>query len=203
MENLTVLSFRKFEDIKRLARHFQNVVNHPLTQQNKVLHSYLRNLDETHKNIYLQKRDYVEVEYIFTTEKKSSLQRQRFNSLPVSEVPELLKAELFTSDDAKQVHICTDCNIEIELNDEEPLMESLQRHFNSDAHLPKLRRESMDVAEPIILPNMSRRLSAMAELPLPKIKELTITKPVEKLEKNFSSKLSTSLMKILLSLIHI
>ncbi|CAH1642706.1 unnamed protein product [Spodoptera littoralis] len=197
MENLTVLSFRKFEDIKRLARHFQNVVNHPTTQQNKVLHSYLRTLDQTHKNIYLQKRDYVEVEYIFTTEKKSSLQRQRFNSLPVSEVPELLKAELLTSDDAKQVHICTDCNIEIELSDEEPLMESLQRHFNSDAHLPKLRRESMDVAEPIILPNMSRRLSAMAELPLPKIKELTITKPVEKLEKNFSSKLSTSLMKIL------
>lgn len=199
MENLTVLSFRKSEDIKRLARHFQNIVNHPLTQQNKTLHTYLRSLDSTHKKIYLQKRDYVEVEYIFTTEKKSNLQRQRFNSLPVSEVPELLKAELFnfTSEDAKQVHICTDCNIEIELNDEEPLMESLQKHFNSDAHLPRLKRESIDVAEPIILPNMSRRLSALGETQLPKIKELSITttKPVERLERNFSSKLSAALMK--------
>lgn len=195
MENLTVLSFRKPEEMRRLSKHFLNVVNHPLTRQNKVLHSYLNNLAATHKKIFLQNREFFEVEYIFTTEKKSSLQRQRFNSLPVSEVPELLKAELlFTSEDAKQVHICTDCNIEIELNDEEPLMESLSKHFNSAAHLPKLKRESIDVAEPIILPNLSRRLSAMGET-LPKIKELSITKPVEKLERNFSSRLSTALMK--------
>ncbi|XP_026725477.1 uncharacterized protein LOC113492256 [Trichoplusia ni] len=195
MEDLTVLSFRKPEEMKRLFKHFRNVVNHPLTRKNKVLHSYLNNLAATHKKIYLQNRDNVEVEYIFTTEKKSNLQRQRFNSLPVSEVPELLKAELlFTSENAKQVHICTDCSIEIELNDEEPLMESLSKHFNSAAHLPKLKRESIDVAEPIILPNLSRRLSAMGET-LPKIKELSITKPVEKLERNFSSRLSSALMK--------
>lgn len=196
-----MLSFRKVDEIKRLARHFQNVINHPVTQNSKVLHAYLKNLDLTHKKIFLQKRENVEVEYIFTTEKKSNLQRQRFNSLPVSEVPELLKAELFTSDDAKPVHICTDCNIEIELNDDEPLMESLQKHFDSDAHLPKLKRESIDVAEPIILPNMSRRLSAMSGLsdtPLTKIKEISITtKPVETLERNFSSKLSTMLAKYL------
>ncbi|CAH0602356.1 unnamed protein product [Chrysodeixis includens] len=198
MENLTVLSFRKPEELKRLTKHFLNVVNHPLTRQNKVLHSYLSNLAATHKRIFLQNREFVEVEYIFTTEKKSNLQRQRFNSLPVSEVPELLKAELlFLTEDAKQVHICTDCNIEIELNDEEPLMESLSKHFNSAAHLPKLKRESIDVAEPIILPNLSRRLSAMGETPLPKIKELSITKPVEKLERNFSSRLSSALMKYL------
>lgn len=201
MDQLSVLSFRKLEDIKRLALHFQNVINHPLTQKNKVLYEYLRNLDLTHKKIFLQKRENVEVEYIFTTEKKSNLQRQRFNSLPVSEVPELLKAEFFTNDNAKPVHICTDCNIEIELNDEEPLMESLQKHFNSDAHLPKLKRESIDVSEPITLPNMSRRLSAMSEvsdsgISLTKIKEITISsKPVEKLERNFSSKLSTMLAK--------
>lgn len=201
MENLTVLSFRKIEEVKRLAKHFQNVINHPLTQNKQVLYNYLTNLDKTHKNIFLQKRETVEVEYIFTTEKKSNLQRQRFNSLPVSEVPELLKTEFITNDDAKQVHICTDCNIEIELNDEEPLMESLQKHFSSDAHLPKLKRESIDVAEPIILPNMSRRLSTMSELsdtPLAKIKEITITpKSAEKLEKTFTSKLSTMLAKYL------
>lgn len=198
MENLTVLSFRKLEDVKRLAKHFQNVINHPLSQRNKVLHDYLINLDLTHKQIFLQKRENVEVEYIFTTEKKSNLQRQRFNSIPVSEVPELLKTELLTSDDAKQVHICTDCNVEIELNDEEPLMESLQKHFNSDAHLPKLKRESIDVAEPIILPNMSRRLSAMSEMdsPLAKMKDINISsKPAEKLDRNFSSKLSGMLAK--------
>ncbi|XP_075990072.1 uncharacterized protein LOC142985656 [Anticarsia gemmatalis] len=200
MENLTVLSFRKLEEVKRLARHFQYVINHPQTQQKNVLYEYIRNLDLTHKRIFLQPRETVEVEYIFTTEKKSNLQRQRFNSLPVSEVPELLKAELLTFDNAKPVHICTDCNIEIELNDEVPLMESLQKHFDSDAHLPKLRRESIDVAEPIFLPNMSRRLSALevSDTPLTKIKEITITsKPVEKLERNFSTKLSTMLAKYL------
>lgn len=197
MENLTVISFRKLDEVKRLARHFQNVINHPLAQNSKTLHDYLSNLDLTHKKIFLQKREYVEVEYIFTTEKKSNLQRQRFNSLPVSEVPELLKAELLTFDDAKPIHICTDCDIEIELNDEEPLMESLQKHFSSDAHLPKLKRESIDVAEPIILPNMSRRLSSM-DTPLAKIKEITISsKPIEKLERNFSTKLNTMLAKYL------
>lgn len=199
MENLTVLSFRKLEEVKRLANHFQNVINHPLTQKKKVLHDYLSNLNATHKKIFLQPRENVEVEYIFTTEKKSNLQRLRFNSLPVSEVPALLKAELFMSETAQPVHICTDCNIEIELNDEEPLMESLQKHFSSDAHLPKLKRESIDVAEPIVLPNMSRRLSTMSELsdsPLPKIKEITLTsKTAEKLERNFSSKLSSMLAK--------
>lgn len=198
LSELTLLSFRKLEDVKRLARHFCNVINHPVTQEKKVLTDYLRNLDETHKRVFLQKRDGVEVEYIFTTEKKSGIQRQRFNSLPVSEVPELLKAELLTAENAKQVHICIDCNVEIELNDEEPLMESLQKHFNLEVHLPKLKRESIDVAEPIILPNMSRRLSAMecGETPAQSLEQMfSLIKPVEKLERAFSAKLEASLIR--------
>ncbi|CAK1554266.1 unnamed protein product [Leptosia nina] len=195
LSELTVLSFRKLDDVKRLAQHFCRVINDPKTQENKIILRYLRDLDETHKRIFLAPRDGVEVEYIFTTEKKSSLQRQRFNSLPVSEVPELLKAEL-TVENAKQVHICTDCNVEIEINDEEPLMESLQRHFDLEIHQPKLKRESIDVAEPIILPNMSRRLSAMecGETPLQNIEKL---KPVERLDKLFSGKLEASLVRLL------
>lgn len=200
MMELSLLSFRKVDDVKRLARHFRNVVNHPLTQQNAKITEYLRNLDDTHRRVFIQKRDLVEVEYIFTTEKKSSLQRQRFNSLPVSEVPELLKAELMTAENAKQVHICIDCNVEIELNDEEPLMESLQKHFNLDVHLPKLKRESIDVSEPVILPNMSRRLSAMecGETPAQNLEQiLHMVKPMEKLDRGFSAKLEASLIRTL------
>ncbi|KAJ2942304.1 hypothetical protein O0L34_g15850 [Tuta absoluta] len=198
MADLTVLSFRKLDEVKRLARHFRNVINHPATQEKEVLQKYLRNLNEIHRTIFLQKRDLVEVEYIFTTEKKSSLQRQRFNSLPVSEVPELLKAELLNVENAKPVHICTDCDVEIELNDEEPLMESLQKHFNLEAHQPKLKRESIDVAEPIILPNMSRRLSAMecGETPAQNLEHiLQLVKPMEKLDRMLSAKLEASLIR--------
>lgn len=197
MSELTVLSFRKVDEVKRLAKHFKKVIEHPLTTSCKTVHNYLVNLDDTHKSIYLQKRECVEVEYIFTTEKKSNLQRQRFNSLPVSEVPELLKTEFLTCDNAKQVHICTDCNVEIEVNDEEPLMESLQKHFNLDVHQPKLKRESIDVAEPVILPKMSRRLSAMecGETPAQSIEHMVIMKPVEKLDRAFVAKLSAALMK--------
>ncbi|KAL0858377.1 hypothetical protein ABMA27_012258 [Loxostege sticticalis] len=200
LQELTLLSFRTVDDVKRLARHFRNVVNHPLTQQNESVLKYLKNLDETHRKVFLQKRELVEVEYIFTTEKKSSLQRQRFNSLPVSEVPELLKAELMTAEkeNAKQVHICIDCNVEIELNDEEPLMESLQKHFNLEVHLPKLKRESIDVAEPIILPNMSRRLSAMecGESPAQNLEQIMqMVKPMEKLDRGFSAKLEAALIR--------
>uniref|UniRef100_A0A1E1WKV5 C2H2-type domain-containing protein n=1 Tax=Pectinophora gossypiella TaxID=13191 RepID=A0A1E1WKV5_PECGO len=199
MAELTVLSFRKVEDVKRLVVHFNNVINHPLTQEKPVLQSYLKNLNETHRKIYFQKREGVEVEYIFTTEKKSNLQRQRFNSLPVSEVPELLKAELLNVENAKQVHICTDCDVEIEMNDEEPLMESLQKHFNLEVHLPKpkMKRESVDVAEPIILPNMSRRLSAMecGETPAQMAQILQLVKPMEKLDRTFSAKLEASLIR--------
>ncbi|XP_028165313.1 uncharacterized protein LOC114356377 [Ostrinia furnacalis] len=196
LQELSLLSFRTVDDVKRLARHFRNVVNHPLTQENQSILNYLKNLDETHRKVFLQKREGVEVEYIFTTEKKSSLQRQRFNSLPVSEVPELLKAELSNAENAKQVHICIDCNVEIELNDEEPLMESLQKHFNLEVHLPKLKRESIDVAEPIILPNMSRRLSAMecGETPAQNLAML-IQRPVEKLDRAFSAKLEAALIR--------
>lgn len=198
MMELSLLSFRTVDDVKRLARHFRNVVNHPLTQEKKRVLDYLRSLDETHRRVFLQKREVVEVEYIFTTEKKSSLQRQRFNSLPVSEVPELLKAELLTAENAKQVHICIDCNVEIELNDEEPLMESLQKHFNLDVHLPKLKRESIDVAEPIILPNMSRRLSAMecGETPAQSLGQIMqMVKPMEKMDRGFSAKLEACLIR--------
>ncbi|CAH2083391.1 unnamed protein product [Euphydryas editha] len=200
VSDLTVLSFRKLDDIKKLAQHFRYVINHPVTQQSPVVLTYLRNLDETHRNIYLKKREGVEVEYIFTTEKKSNLQRQRFNSLPVSEVPEILKTEFMIVDNAKQVHICTDCKVEIELNDEEPLMESLQKHFNLDVHLPKLKRESIDVAEPIILPKMSRRLSAMeggdgAGQNIEHI--IQLVKPTEKIDKTFLSKLETCLIRYL------
>lgn len=198
MSELSVLSFRKPDEIKRLCRHFQNVVNHPLTQQCPVVHKYLKNLNDTHRRVIFQKREGVEVEYIFTTEKKSGLQRQRFNSLPVSEVPELLKAEFLTADNAKQIHICTDCKVEIELNDEEPLMESLQKHFNLEVHLPKLKRESVDVAEPVILPNMSRRLSAMecGETPAQSLDQIMqLIKPMEKLDRTFSAKLEASLIK--------
>lgn len=198
MSELTVLPFRKLEEVKRLARHFRNVVNHSLTQQSPILHAYLRNLNETHRKMFLQKREVVEVEFIFTTEKKSSLQRQRFNSLPISEVPELLKAELLNVENAKQVHICTDCNVEIELNDEIPLMESLQKHFSLEVHLPKPKRESVDVAEPIILPNMSRRLSAMecGETPAQSLEHIIqMVKPMEKLDRMFSAKLEASLIR--------
>ncbi|KAJ0184173.1 hypothetical protein K1T71_000596 [Dendrolimus kikuchii] len=200
MEELSLLSFRKVEEVKKLARHFYSVIHHPTTEDSPVVQNYLKRLNETHKNIFLKKRDYVEVEYIFTTEKKSSMQRQRFNSLPVSDVPELLKAELLTAENAKQVHICTDCNVEIELNDEEPLMESLQKHFNLDVHLPKLKRESIDVAEPVIIPNMSRRLSAMecGDTPAQNLDHIIqLVKPLEKLDRNFSIKLEQSLGKIL------
>lgn len=198
VSELTVLSFRKLDDIKKLAKHFRYVINHPITQQSPVVMRYLRNLDDTHRNIYLKKREGIEVEYIFTTEKKSSLQRQRFNSLPVSEVPEILKTEFMIVDNAKQVHICTDCQVEIELNDEEPLMESLQKHFNLDVHLPKLKRESIDVAEPIVLPKMSRRLSAMeggdnAGQNIEHI--IQLVKPTEKVDKTFLSKLETCLIR--------
>ncbi|XP_034838980.1 uncharacterized protein [Maniola hyperantus] len=198
VSELTVLSFRKLDDIKRLANHFHYVMNHPITQQNKVVLRYLKNLDDTHRKIFLTKREGVEVEFIFTTEKKSSLQRQRFNSLPVSEVPELLKTEFFISENAKQVHICTDCDIEIELNDEEPLMESLQKHFSLDVHLPKLKRESIDVAEPVLLPKMSRRLSAMGggENAGQSIEQIIqLVKPMEKLDKMFIGKLETCLIR--------
>ncbi|XP_026753770.1 uncharacterized protein LOC113513985 [Galleria mellonella] len=195
---LSVISFRKLDEMKRLAKHFQDVLNHQQTQQKPSVHKYLKNLTETHKKVFFQKREGVEVEYIFTTEKKSSLQRQRFNSLPVSEVPELLKAELLTAEHAKQVHICTDCKVEIELNDEEPLMDSLQKHFNLEVHLPKLKRESVDVAEPIILPKMSRRLSAMesGETPAQNLDQIMqLVKPTEKLDRNFSSKLEAALIR--------
>ncbi|XP_038220301.1 uncharacterized protein LOC119838427 [Zerene cesonia] len=196
VSELTVLSFRKIDDVKRLAKHFKYVIDNPKTQENPIVLRYLKNLDDTHRRIFLKTRDGVEVEYIFTTEKKSSLQRQRFNSLPVSEVPELLKAEL-TVENAKQVHICTDCNVEIEINEDEPLMESLQKHFNLDVHLPKLKRESIDVAEPIILPNMSRRLSALecGETPNHNIEFMQLVKPMEKLDKMFSGKLEASLIR--------
>ncbi|KAJ0169583.1 hypothetical protein K1T71_014768 [Dendrolimus kikuchii] len=200
MEELSLLSFRKVEEVKKLARHFYSVIHHPTTEDSPVVQNYLKRLNETHKNIFLKKRDYVEVEYIFTTEKKSSMQRQRFNSLPVSDVPELLKAELLTAENAKQVHICTDCNVEIKLNDEEPLMESLQKHFNLDVHLPKLKRESIDVAELVIIPNMSRRLSAMecGDTPAQNLDHIIqLVKPFEKLDRNFSIKLEQSLGKIL------
>ncbi|XP_053622879.1 uncharacterized protein LOC128682276 [Plodia interpunctella] len=201
MADLTVLSFRKVDDVKRLAKHFQKILNDPVTQKNAVVHKYLSDLNETHKRVFLQKRDAVEVEYIFTTEKKSGLQRQRFNSLPVSEVPELLKAELLTAENAKQVHICTDCQVEIELNDEEPLMESLQKHFNLEVHLPKLKRESVvDVSEPVILPNMSRRLSAMecGETPAQTLEQvMTFAKPLEKLDRTFLAKLEAALIRLL------
>lgn len=194
---LSVLSFRAVEDVRRLANHFRYIINHPITETNPILLKYLKSLDETHRRIFLQKRDSVEVEYIFTTEKKSNLQRQRFNSLPVSEVPELLKAELLTAENAKQVHICTDCNVEIELNDEEPLMESLQKHFNLPVHLPKMKRESIDVSEPVYLPNMSRRLSAITicESHAPSAEIIQVSKPTDKLDRGFSSKLSAALMK--------
>ncbi|XP_061727043.1 uncharacterized protein LOC133532410 [Cydia pomonella] len=207
MEDINVLSFRKLTDVKRLAVHFRNVIYHPLTQESPVILKYLNNLNETHRKVFVQKREGVEVEYIFTTEKKSSLQRQRFNSLPVSEVPELLKTEqIFTDESAQQVHICTDCNVEIELNDEEPLMESLQKHFNLEVHMPKpkiMKRESIDVAEPIILPNMSRRLSAMecGETPAQSLDiaahlmQIMNNKPTEKLDRMFSSKLEASLIR--------
>ncbi|CAG4952752.1 unnamed protein product [Parnassius apollo] len=198
MSELTVLSFRKLDEVKKLAKHFQNVINHPLTQGNPVVLRYLKNLDEMHKSIFLKKREGVEVEYIFTTEKKSSLQRQRFNSLPVSEVPEILKAEFLTIDNAKQVHICTDCNVEIELCDDMPLMESLQKHFNLEAHLPKLKRESIDVAEPIVLPKMSRRLSAMEGGDNQNMEQIIqMMKPMEKLERSFSAKLEATLIRVL------
>ncbi|VVD00740.1 unnamed protein product [Leptidea sinapis] len=197
MAELSLVSFRKMEDIKKLAKHFCDVVNHPKTQEKLPVHRYLKELYETHRKICFKQLDGVEVEYIFTTEKKSNLQRQRFNSLPVSEVPELLKAEL-SSDNAKQVHICTDCDVEIELNDEEPLMESLQRHFNLDVHLPKLKRESIDVAEPIILPNMSRRLSALESGEMPAQKnDAGKSKQLENLDKMFCGKLNASLIRIL------
>lgn len=198
MSELTLLSFRKIEDVRRLANHFRFIIDHPATQEKRVVHKYLKNLDDTHKRIFTQKREGVEVEYIFTTEKKSNLQRQRFNSLPISEVPELLKAELLTAENAKQVHICTDCDVEIELNDEEPLMESLQKHFNLEVHMPKPKRESVDVSEPIVLPNMSRRLSAMesGETPIQTIDQLQ-ARASEKLERIFSSRLEASLIKFL------
>ncbi|XP_026325622.1 uncharacterized protein LOC113234500 [Hyposmocoma kahamanoa] len=200
MSELTVLSFRKPDEVRKLTRHFRNVINHPLTHEKPALLTYLKNLYETHKQIIVQKREGVEVEYIFTTEKKNSVQRQRFNSLPVSEVPELLKAELVMSDEAQQVHICTDCNVEIPLNDEEPLMESLQKHFNLEIHQPKpkLKRESIDVAEPVILPNMSRRLSAMecGETPAQNLEQiLQLVKPMEKLDRTFLAKLEASLIR--------
>ena len=200
VSELSVLSFRKLDEVKRLAKHFSYVLNHPLTNEKPAVSKYLRSLGETHKKIFLQKREYVEVEYIFTTEKKSNLQRQRFNSLPVSEVPELLKAEFSTAETAKQVHICTDCNVEIDLNDEEPLMESLQKHFSLEVHLPKLKRESIDVAEPVLLPKMSRRLSAMecGETPAQTLEHVLVNlRSSEKLDRTFSTKLSNALMKIL------
>uniref|UniRef100_S4NXX7 Zinc finger protein n=1 Tax=Pararge aegeria TaxID=116150 RepID=S4NXX7_9NEOP len=194
---LSVLSFRKLDEVKRLANHFRYVMNHPITQQNKVVLRYMKNLDDTHRKIFLQERELVEVEFIFTTEKKSNLQRQRFNSLPVSEVPELLKSELLTSENAKQVHICTDCNVEIELNDEEPLMESLQKHFSLEVHMPKLKRVSIDVAEPVVLPKMSRRLSAMesGESAGNLDQIIQLVRPMEKLDKMFIGKLETCLIK--------
>ncbi|KPJ20214.1 hypothetical protein RR48_01782 [Papilio machaon] len=198
MSELTVLSFRKLDDVKKLARHFQFVINHPITQGNQVVLKYLKNLDEMHKDIFLKKRDGVNVEYIFTTEKKSSMQRQRFNSLPVNEVPEILKSEFLTIDNAKQVHICTDCNVEIELFDDVPLMESLQKHFSLEAHMPKLKRESIDLAEPILLPKMSRRLSALESGDNQNMEQIIqMLKPAEKLDRSFSAMLESALIKLL------
>lgn len=195
--DLTVLSFRKLDDVKRLANHFRYVITHPLTESNPAILKYLRSLDDTHRKIYTQKRESVEVEYIFTTAKRSNLQRQRFNSVQISEVPELLKAELLNAEDAKQVHICTDCNVEIELNDDEPLMESLQKHFNLEIHLPKpkMKRESVDVSEPILLPRMSRRLSSMACGETHSIEVSHLMKPSEKLDRNTYVKLNAALLK--------
>lgn len=195
--DLTVLSFRKLEDVKRLANHFRYIITHPLTESNPALQKYLISLDATHKKIFLQKRESVEVEYIFTTAKKSNLQRQRFNSLQISEVPDLLKAELLTAEDAKQVHICTDCNVEIELNGEEPLMESLQKHFDLEIHQPKpkMKRESIDVSEPVLLPHMSRRLSSMACGETHSIDVSHLIKPTEKLDRNTYTKLNSALLK--------
>ncbi|CAG9577448.1 unnamed protein product [Danaus chrysippus] len=194
---LTLLSFRKLEEVRRLARHMRNIINHPLTNKSPAILRYLRDLDEAHRNIFLKKREGVEVEYIFTTEKKSSLQRQRFNSLPVSDVPEILRAQFSIADNAKQVHICVDCDVEIELGEDIPLMESLQKHFNLEVHLPKMKRESVDVAEPIVLPKMSRRLSAMGGGESGQhIEQLMhLMKPTERLDKTFSAKLETALIR--------
>ncbi|CAH2064891.1 unnamed protein product, partial [Iphiclides podalirius] len=198
MSELNLLSFRKLDDVKRLAKHFRYVINHPSTQECAVVHRYLSNLDQLHKSVFLSKRDGVEVEYIFTTEKKSSLQRQRFNSLPVSEVPELLKAEFLTVDNAKQVHICTECDVEIELCDDTPLVECLQKHFSSDAHLPKLKRESIDVAEPIALPKMSRRLSALESGDNHNAEQIIqLLKPVERLDRTFTAVLEAAFVRLL------
>lgn len=198
MSNMTLLSFRKIDEVKKLARHFQSIISNPLTQQTPQIHNYLKNLNELHKKIYLQKREGVEVEYIFASATKSNLQRQRFNSLPVSEVSELLKTEFPANEAAEQTHICIDCNVEIELNNEEPLMESLQRHFNLEVHLPKLKRESIDVAEPFVLPNMSRRLSALVAGDTSNVESIVqFIKPSEKVDRLFLAKLEASLIRYL------
>ncbi|XP_041983554.1 uncharacterized protein LOC121736429 [Aricia agestis] len=203
VSELTVLSFRKLDDVKKLARHFQKLLNDPSIQNQTRIMSYLKSMDQMNKNIFLQKRDGVEVEYILSTEKKSSLQRQRFNSLPISEVPELIKTEFLAAENAKQVHICTDCDVEIELNDDVPLMESLQKHFNLEVHQPKLKRESIDVAEPIVLPKMSRRLSAAmasgentGQYDQQGFEQIiNIIRNIECLDKKFLAKLEASLVR--------
>lgn len=193
---LNLLPFRKFDDVKKLAGHFVVIMNHPFTQESPKVWFYLKNLDQMHKAAYTSKRDHVEVEYIFSPETKSNLQRQRFNSLPISEVSELLKSEFPSTENADQVHICNDCDVVIDLDDEVPLMESLQKHFSLDVHLPKLKRESIDVAEPIVLPNMSRRLSAMACSDTPQTEVLLQQmKPAEKIDRMFLAKLDVYLIK--------
>lgn len=193
MSEMGLLSFRKIDDVKKLARHFQWIISHPHSQRPVIL-QYLKNLDDMNKHNYVMKRDGVDVEYIFAPEIKSSLQRQRFNSLPVSEVSELLKTEFPTTENAEQVHICIDCNIAMELNDQEPLMESLQKHFNLDIHLPKFKRESVDVKEPIVLPNMSRRLSAM-ESGDSSAEIAQVVKPNEKVDRLYIAKMEASLIR--------
>ncbi|GBP41827.1 hypothetical protein EVAR_86797_1 [Eumeta japonica] len=197
ISQLNLVSFRRPDEIKKLANHFKSVINNPLTQQNAVILNYMRNLEETHKKIYNQPRELTQVEYIFTPDTKSNSQRQRFNSISVSEISELLKTEFPTTERSQQVHICIDCNVEIPINEEEPLMESLQRHFDLEIHQPKLKRESVDVAEPIILPNMSRRLSAMecGDIPVSHLETLMPKSHTEKLDRLFSAKLEASLIR--------
>lgn len=195
ISELSVLSFRKLDEMNKLTKHLRYVQSHPVTQSSPVVLKYLKNLEKTNQKIFLQKREGVQVEFILTTEKKSSVQRQRFNSLPVSDVPELLKAEFSSAENALQVHICTDCDVEIEINDEEPLMESLQKHFDLEIHQPKLKRQSISVAEPVSLPNMSRRMSAMESGEIRHIEQ--ISKGSEKIDRSFATKLETCLIRYL------
>lgn len=163
MSSLTIKSFVGDEEsFRKLISHLNQVINNPVTMDNKnvVILKYLQRLREYQEKSHRERVEMSSVEYIFLPEDRSK-QRQRFNSICVTEAVDLLKADIIATDSkAERVHICADCDIILEnVNDSEDILASLMKHFELEIHNPKV----VEVAEtrPIVLPTLSRRKAAM------------------------------------------